>query len=105
MKKENIVPIAYSPFAKGQTDLLADPLLQKLAAKYNATTGQICLAWGLHHGCIQIPKTSNPDRLKENADALSLKLDEGDIAKINGLNTNTRVCNRFPWFNYVDIFA
>jgi diketogulonate reductase-like aldo/keto reductase len=38
-----------------------------------------------------IPKSSNPNRLKDNFDALTIKLDQTDLDDILALNKGTRV--------------
>ena len=58
--------IAYSPF--GSPDLpwgekmphiLVDPVLKKIAEKYERSTAQIVLRWLLQRGLVTIPKVRN----------------------------------------------
>lgn len=55
---------ASSPLGNGQ--LLKDALLSEAATNSNATVAQLCLKWGMEHGYIVLPKTTSPERLKEN---------------------------------------
>lgn len=74
--------MAYSPIAQGA---LADhPVLARLAREHGATPAQIALAWTLSRpGIVSIPKTSRPERLRENLGALALTLTEEDHARLD----------------------
>ena len=65
-ERNGIVMIAYSPF--GSPDLpwgekmphiLVDPVLKKIAEKYERSTAQIVLRWLLQRGLVTIPKVRN----------------------------------------------
>ena len=93
-KKQEIIPVAYSPFVAhgndaihpdGKKKVLDDPLLGELATKYNKTKGQIALNWGLQRGHVVIPKSSNKGRQNENLDCYSFKLEKEDVDKITAL--------------------
>ncbi|EIW61346.1 Aldo/keto reductase [Trametes versicolor FP-101664 SS1] len=61
--------------------------IQAIAKKYNATAGQVTLAWLLAQGddIIPIPGTSRIPNAKENLGALKLKLAQTDIDEIRKL--------------------
>ncbi|KAG6846412.1 hypothetical protein H0H93_014098 [Arthromyces matolae] len=61
--------------------------LQKFADKYNATTGQITLAWILaeHANFIPIPGVRTVDRLEENAHAAEIELEPADVKEIRAV--------------------
>ena len=44
-----------------------------------------------------IPKSVNPDRIRDNFKATAIKLDEDDIRRIRALDRNTRFLT-FAWF-------
>jgi methylglyoxal/glyoxal reductase len=79
---------AWSPL--GQGALLADRTLQKLAKKYRKSVAQIILRWDIQHGIIVIPKSTRPERIKENMSLFDFSLDEEDMKTIDGLNKNQR---------------
>lgn len=91
-KANSIMLTAYCPL--GGTGLLhallADPVIVELAKKYNATPSQIMLAWGMKRGYSVIPKSSNPQRLKENFDSTRIDLSVDDVLRINSLNMDKR---------------
>ncbi|THD29027.1 Aldo-keto reductase family 1 member B4 (Aldose reductase) [Fasciola hepatica] len=49
-----------------EENLLNLPTVRELAAKYGKTPGQILLRHAIQRGLIAIPKSSNPERIKEN---------------------------------------
>lgn len=84
LNNHHILLEAYSPLARG--DVFDNEIIKEIADKHNVTPAQISLAWILadkHR--IAIPKTSNPDHLQGNLDAIKVQLSSDDIKKINGL--------------------
>jgi len=57
---------AYSPIAHGA--ILKNETIKKIADKYDVTVAQLCLRYNLQLGLVVIPKTSNPDHMKNNGD-------------------------------------
>jgi diketogulonate reductase-like aldo/keto reductase len=73
MTKRAIPLMAYSPLDQGR--LLGKAALKKLAAEVGCTPAQLALAWLLAlPGVAAIPKSSTRERVKENFDALEVKL-------------------------------
>ncbi len=79
--------MAYCPLAQAGTlrrNLFSHPVIMRMAHKYQATPAQIMLAWVLRQpGVIAIPKASSVAHVEENARALTLELDSGDIAALD----------------------
>ena len=46
--------------------LLENDLIVDLAKKYDVSTGQIVLSWGVLRGTSVVPKSENEDRLRRN---------------------------------------
>ena len=80
---------AYSPLGRKQD--LKLPLLVELAKKYSVSSAQIALNWVLARGMIAIPKSSNPERIKENLEADSFTMDEADLKRIEAIPQGERV--------------
>ena len=59
--------------------------LRPIAQKHQASIAQVALAWVLAQGkdIVPIPGTTIPEHLKENVEALNIKLSEEDLAEIN----------------------
>ncbi|GAA2045538.1 aldo/keto reductase [Agromyces tropicus] len=79
---------AWSPLARGR--LLGDPVLEPIAAKHGRSPAQVVLAWHVAQGTIVIPKASSPERIAENLDVFSFRLDDDDLAAIASLETGER---------------
>lgn len=75
---------AWSPIAKGQ--VLADPVVTAIAERVGATPSQAVLAWHLQRGDIVFPKTTHPERMRENLGAVDVRLPDADLAAISGLD-------------------
>jgi len=57
--------------------------LRELAWGKGCSTAQLALAWLLTRGVVPIPGTRDPAHLRENADAVSLRLSAGELAEID----------------------
>jgi pyridoxine 4-dehydrogenase len=81
--REKIGFIPYFPLAIGS---LASPgsRLKKIAARYDATPGQIALGWLLKRSPVMlpIPGTSSIDHLEENMQAAAIRLSDDDFAAL-----------------------
>ncbi len=80
---------AYSPIGQGG-DLDSD-VVTGLARTHDATPAQVILAWHLAQGRIVIPKSSNPERLKENFDATAVSLELSELEAIDALDAGGRI--------------
>jgi diketogulonate reductase-like aldo/keto reductase len=76
--QERGIPVmAYSPIEQGR--LARSGELIRIAKAYQATPAQVAVAFLLERdGVIAIPKSANPDRVAENAEAVDLDLSEAD---------------------------
>ena len=83
--EHGIVTESWSPIG-GTGDLLAEPVLARLAEKHGRTPGQIVLRWHVQNGLVAIPKSRNPERMAENLDVFGFALDEDDLAALAGLD-------------------
>jgi diketogulonate reductase-like aldo/keto reductase len=77
-----ITVMAYSPL--GQGDLLADHRLKALARDLGATPAQLALAWVLAQpGVVTLPKAVAPRHLREDAAALTLRIDGATLRALD----------------------
>ena len=83
--RERGVPVmAYSPIE--QARLLRHAGLKAFAARHGISPAQAALAWLLsRENVIAIPKTGRRDALRENAAALSIALDDAQLAELDAL--------------------
>ncbi len=102
-RKRDIFLTAYSPLGSGdrhpkmkrqnEPTLLNTPELATIAEKYSISPAQVLLAWAIKRKTIVIPKSVNPERLKENLAAADVQLDEKDVLAINRLDRGYRYVN------------
>jgi diketogulonate reductase-like aldo/keto reductase len=89
-RKHGIALEAYSPLAHGQG--LQDAKLQELAKKHHKTVAQIMLRWCIEQGFIALPKSTHPERIRENFEIFDFKLDREDMEQLKKLNKDLRTC-------------
>lgn len=84
LNNHHILLEAYSPLARG--DVFDDETIKEIADKHGVTPAQISLAWILSDkNRVAIPKTSNPDHLQGNLDAMNVQLTTEELEKIGSL--------------------
>jgi 2,5-diketo-D-gluconate reductase B len=88
LKEQGITVTSYMTLAYGK--VLGDPVLAKIAEKYQATVAQVALAWALQLGYAVIPSSTRREHLASNLLARDLTLDAGDMAQIAALERNGR---------------
>ena len=86
LKKHNIVLEAWSPLAASHFDIFTNPILAKVASKHQKTIAQVALRYLYQRDIVIIPKSKNPDRIKENFDIEDFVLNNDDIKEIETLN-------------------
>ena len=65
-QSRNILVQAYSPIAHGE--ILKSTDVAAIAERYSVTVPQLCIRYTLQLGTVSLPKTANPDHMRENAD-------------------------------------
>lgn len=64
-RDRNILVEAYSPIAHGEA--LKNPAITEMARRYDVTTAQLCIRYVIQLGTVALPKTANPDHMRDNA--------------------------------------
>lgn len=78
-QENDIIVMAYRPIERGFL-LKPNSLLDGLSEKYDKTKAQIAINWLVSKkNIITIPKSTNPDHLKENLGAIGWNLSANDI--------------------------
>lgn len=81
------------PWAKpGDPDVISDAKVKQIADKYGKTSAQILIRYNIQLGTIPVPKSSNPEHLRSNFDVLNFTLTPEDMAFLNTLDFNGRIC-------------
>ena len=82
---KGIATESWSPLGRGAT--LTDPTIVAIARKHGRTPAQVVIRWHLDLGLVVIPKSVQPERIRENIDVFGFKLDEDDHARIAALDS------------------
>lgn len=84
--------VAYCPL--GQAEALDEPVIKDIAGRFGRTPAQIVLRWQIQKGCVAIPKSAHPARIRQNLDIEGFELGVADMASIDALATEgSRICN------------
>ena len=82
--EEGIVVEAYSPLTKGRR--LDDVTVRAIAAETGRTPAQVLIRWSLQHGFVVLPRSSNAERIAENAAVFDFALDESQMTRLDALD-------------------
>ncbi|WP_247664473.1 aldo/keto reductase [Ralstonia pseudosolanacearum] len=100
MRENGIAPIAYSSLAPlstwraeagqghAKTDKMRadDDVFAEMAAKYRVSEAQLLLRWGVQNGYAVLPKSLNPERMRQNLDLFGFSIDDADMARIKTMD-------------------
>ena len=95
-KQNNIIVEAYSPIAHGAA--LKNEDLAAMAAKYGATIPQLCIQYTLQLGTVSLPKSSNPEHIRSNAQ-LGFTISPEDMAILENTGQDYGEDSRWPVFS------
>ncbi|MEM7453236.1 MAG: aldo/keto reductase [Planctomycetota bacterium] len=105
--RNGILMTAYSPLGSGgrpqrllkndEPSLFENEVLKELAAARGCTTAQIMIAWAVCRGSLTIPKSSNPQRQRENLEAMNIDLADDELGKIADLERGYRFIDGTFW--------
>jgi len=88
-KTKGVQMEAYSPLS--QANKLDNPLLRSISEKYNKSPAQLMIRWSMQHGLVVIPKSTNQERISQNAD-IDFQINDNDMQELDNLDEGFRVC-------------
>jgi 2,5-diketo-D-gluconate reductase A len=88
--EHGILTESWGPLGQGK-GLLENPHILDVARGKGRTPGQVVLRWHIQVGNVVIPKSVNPDRIRENIDIFDFELDEADMRAIEQVRTGRRL--------------
>ena len=88
--EHGILTESWGPLGQGK-GLLEDPRIIEVAKSKGRTPAQVVLRWHIQLGCVVIPKSVTPERIRENLAVADFELDDADLAAIAELNTGERL--------------
>jgi len=77
---------AYSPLTKGLR--LSHPVVLGVAQAVRRSPAQVLLRWGLQQGLVVLPKSTRPERIRENLALHDFALDTAQMAALDALEEN-----------------
>jgi len=80
-EEHEVVLVAYSPLTKGT--MLDNPKLQATAEEVKCTAAQLLLKWCIQRGFAVLPRSTNPQHMEENAQALDVVLEQSVMEILN----------------------
>lgn len=105
--EQGIHVTAYSPLgssdrppglkAENEPVLLEDRAIATLAERNGVTPAQVLISWAIHRGTAVIPKSVNPERLRQNLAASQVSLSPEDMKEIAALERNRRYVDGSFW--------
>ena len=82
--EHGIATEAWSPIAQGQ--VLDDDTITAIAEKLDRTPAQVVLRWHIQRDSIVFPKSTTPERIRENFELFDFELDGDDVRAIDALD-------------------
>ena len=79
-----IVTEAWSPIAQGK--VLDDPAVVEVAAVLGREPAQVVLRWHLQRGDVVFPKSTTPERIRQNFALFDFELDQAQMAAVAALD-------------------
>ncbi|XP_062914381.1 aldo-keto reductase family 1 member D1-like isoform X2 [Mobula hypostoma] len=101
-----IVIVGYSPLGTCRDPvwvnlkippLLEDSVLNAVATTYKKTTAQVALRYQIQRKIVVIPKSFNPERIKQNFEIFDFSLTDEEMKAIDALNKNQRYVELLMW--------
>lgn len=86
---------SWSPLACGKNGIFHHPVLSDISRAHTCTPAQVALRFLTQQGIIAIPKTTHPDRMRENLASLSLTLSAEEMQRLEALDTDRSL---FCWW-------
>jgi 2,5-diketo-D-gluconate reductase A len=80
-----ILTESYSPIGRGGA-LLREPVVTAIADAHGRTPAQVVLRWHLQLGCVPIPKSSDPGRMRENLGVFDFALAPDEVTMLSALD-------------------
>jgi diketogulonate reductase-like aldo/keto reductase len=80
----NVALVAYSPLGTGRH--LDDPTVARVAERVGRTPAQVLVRWCLERDTIVIPKSTNRERIAQNAQVYDFSLSDEDRAALDALD-------------------
>jgi len=81
-----IVTESWSPVGGSSNAVLNHAVITRIASDHGRTPAQVVLRWHVQSGLVAIPKSSHPERIRENLQAFDFELTDDEVARIDALD-------------------
>ena len=88
-EEEGILVEAWSPLIQGQA--FDREVLVRMAEKYERSVAQICVRFCLQNHVLPVPKSTHPDRMRNNRDVFDFVISDEDMREIETLEALGRI--------------
>lgn len=88
--QNGIVVQSWSPLARG-AQLRSEPVVTDLARQHGRTPAQIVLRWHIELGLVPVPRSEDPQRLRENIEVFDFTLTPEEVAQLTALDRGTEL--------------
>ena len=82
-QSRGIVVEAWAPL--GRMTMAGDAAISSIAEAHGKTAAQISLRWEIQHGILPIPKSSHPERMRQNLSVFDFSLTEKEMTTLDAL--------------------
>ncbi|KAJ3038036.1 hypothetical protein HDV00_001080 [Rhizophlyctis rosea] len=89
-KREGIIIMAYCSLGEGNKKLLTHPVVTEIAGEAGKTPAQVLLRWGVEHGMVVIPCSTQEGHQRENMDIFEWELGAERMGRLDGLECGVR---------------
>lgn len=95
MDKKQVAHMAYAPLGQGnRSEMFQEPVVLAFAAKYAKTPSQILLRFLTQKGIVVIPRSAQPEHIKENFDLFDFELTTDEMAQLSALDKKEPLIGR-----------
>lgn len=84
-RAHDILVEAWSPLGCGR--VLGNEILGRVAARHHCSPAQLCLCWILQQGILPLPKSSTPQRMRDNLELPDVELTPEDMQELDALGS------------------
>lgn len=84
-RARGILVEAWSPLGCGR--VLSNEILGRVAARHHCSPAQLCLCWILQQGILPLPKSSTPQRMRDNLELPDVELTPEDMQELDALGS------------------
>lgn len=85
-ERHGIVTESWSPVGGSSNAVLNHAVVTRIASRQGRTPAQVVLRWHVQSGLVAIPKSSHPQRIRENLQVFDFELREEEMAELDALD-------------------